>query len=225
LDYLNSQKVGAGKNQIIEKVDELEAQLSAFDQKLDDYLAKNRVTQSELEYQFAWQIAWEKYTREKLTDQALEVHFNRNKRRFDGTKLRIAHLLLKQKQNSGADRKSEAERIHTELQKGTINWNDAVKQFSEAPTAKTRGEIGWIKQSGPMPKSFTQSAFKLNLNEISPPVKTTFGYHIIKCTEIKTGKQGWKDNYESVKADATRFLFDVIVKAHRPKTTIKYEAD
>jgi len=225
LEYLKSKNSGAGKNQIIEKLDELEAQLSAVDQKLSDYLSQNKMTQSELEFQFAWLIAWGKFSEQKLTDQALETHFNRNKRKFDGTELRVAHLLLKKQKDSNSSRMSEAKKIHADLQNNSIVWSEAVKQHSEAPTASTGGEIGWIKLSGPMPKEFTESAFKLNLNEISPPVETSFGHHIIKCVEIKPGKLGWKDNIKSVKADAMRYLFDVVVKTHRPQTTIQYKAN
>ena len=204
-------------------MDELQAQLSAVEQKLDGYLKQNNMTQAELEFQFAWQIAWRQFLNQKLTDQALETHFNRNKRKFDGTELRVAHLLLKL--NASSDRKLEAKKILADLKSNSLDWSQAVKQHSDAPTAATGGEVGWIKQSGPMPKSFTEAAFTLQLNEISLPVKTQFGYHIIKCVEIKPGKIGWKDNIEAVKSDAAGFLFDAVVKAHRAKTMIKYEAE
>ena len=230
LTFLNERKSGAGKNQIGEKVDELEAQLAAVNKSLDEYLQEIELSKVDLEFRFKWQIAWTKYLEQKLNDEFLQAHFDGNKRLFDGTEIRVAHLFLKSDTPSPSDPSTQSKRtemlatakgILVQLQSDEIGWEQAVKKFSQAPTSDSAGDIGWIKNDGPMPKSFTDAAFELSLNQISEPVETSFGIHLIKCLEIKEGEIGWQDNLEKLKADAANFLFLAIVKKYRP--TMKIE--
>ncbi|MDG1873518.1 MAG: peptidylprolyl isomerase [Mariniblastus sp.] len=226
LSFLESHQSRAGANQIIEKLDQLKAELATVDKTLEQYLKQTGKTKSELEFEFAWQIAWQNYLDQKLTDGRLEAHFLQHRRRFDGTELRLAHLLLKPERTNKSDAPSQlvaaAKQISNSIKSGELSWEQAVEQHSQAPTRDSAGVIGWIKLSGPMPKSFTNVAFGLNLNQISDPVVTTFGVHLIKCIEVKPGKIGWRDNIKEIRTDAIQAYFDAIVAKHRKQTKIEY---
>lgn len=75
--------------------------------------------------------------------------------------------------------------------KGGLSFSDAAKQFSQdAQTKDKGGDLGfWTKGqlATQIAQNFEDSAFGLVVNQISDPVQTKFGYHIIKVTE-KTGK-------------------------------------
>lgn len=186
-----------------------------------------------MEFRYNWQISWQRFLDQKLTDDSLGKWFDVNKRQFDGTELRVAHLLLKfddsanelaelSAENELAKRKNDATILKTKIESGDLTWDQAVRQHSDAPTNETGGEIGWIKIAGSMPDSFTNAAFDLETDQISPPVQTAFGIHLIRCLEIKEGKTGWKDAEQAVRRHATFHLFETIADKHRPSVKIEY---
>jgi len=60
----------------------------------------------------------------------------------------------------------------------------ATKLFSDSVMAKTKGSLGWVHWDQ-MEFDMAMAAFRLNLNEFSKPVKSTYGYHILKINDFK----------------------------------------
>jgi foldase protein PrsA len=86
-------------------------------------------------------------------------------------KVKCSHILV-QKQ-------SEAIAIHQRIKKGE-SFGKLAKELSiDTGSAKKDGNLGYFTK-GMMVKPFEESAFKLQIGEMSEPVKTEFGYHIIK---------------------------------------------
>ena len=67
---------------------------------------------------------------------------------------------------------------------------------SEGPTAVSGGDLGFFTQ-GQMVKPFDDAVFSMQVNEISGPVKTDFGYHVIKLEEIQLGHVQTKDEVQA----------------------------
>ena len=95
--------------------------------------------------------------------------------------LNASHILINDK---GDDTKNllEANRIYQELINGA-DFKAMAIEFSKDPgSGKNGGELGWFGK-GMMVKEFEEACFKAPLNVVQKPVKTSFGYHIIKVTE------------------------------------------
>jgi peptidyl-prolyl cis-trans isomerase C len=75
----------------------------------------------------------------------------------------------------------EAQDILKKLEEGK-SFEDLAKQFSKCPSGEEGGSLGSFGK-GQMVKPFETAAFGLKVGEVSGPVKTQFGYHIIKRTE------------------------------------------
>ena len=85
-------------------------------------------------------------------------------------KIKCTHILV--------DKQSEALQLLDEIKKGK-KFGSAAREISKCPSRKKDGSLGYFTK-GMMVKEFDQVAFKLQIGEISEPVKTEFGYHIIK---------------------------------------------
>jgi peptidyl-prolyl cis-trans isomerase C len=88
------------------------------------------------------------------------------------TKARASHILV--------DKQSQALKILEEIKAGG-NFNELAKKYSTCPSGKKGGDLGQFGR-GQMVKEFEQATFAMKVGEISQPVKTQFGYHIIKRT-------------------------------------------
>jgi peptidyl-prolyl cis-trans isomerase C len=87
-------------------------------------------------------------------------------------KARASHILV--------DKQSQALKILDEIKAGS-NFSELAKKHSTCPSGKKGGDLGQFGR-GQMVKEFEQATFALKVGEISQPVKTQFGYHIIKRT-------------------------------------------
>lgn len=78
------------------------------------------------------------------------------------------------------DKKSLAEDIIEQLNAGSSKFEELAKKYSNCPSRKKGGSLGEFGR-GQMVKEFEKAAFALQKNQITQiPVKTKFGYHIIK---------------------------------------------
>lgn len=87
-------------------------------------------------------------------------------------KIQCSHILI--------EKQSQALLIIERIKKGE-KFGKIAREMSLCPSAKRDGDLG-IFGRGMMVKEFENEAFKLSIGEISNPVKTKFGYHIIKRT-------------------------------------------
>lgn len=72
----------------------------------------------------------------------------------------------------------EAKDLERKLQEG-VAFEDLAKKFSKCPSGKQGGDLGSFGK-GQMVKPFEDAAFALGVGEVSGPVRTSFGYHLIK---------------------------------------------
>ena len=91
------------------------------------------------------------------------------------SKVNASHILVKTE--------SEANVILYDINHGE-NFEDIAKEKSECPSGKKGGNLGWFGKNQ-MVKEFEDACFKANKGDIIGPVKTQFGYHIIKIMDMK----------------------------------------
>ena len=121
-----------------------------------------------------------------VTDKEIESYYEKNKSKFYEPETRkVAHILIKIDKNDkdGKKAKKKIIKILKRIKKGE-DFHKLAKKYSQGPSAKDGGDIGWIKK-GDTVKEFEQLAFSLKKGEVGGPVKTMFGYHLILVEDIK----------------------------------------
>ena len=104
-------------------------------------------------------------------------------------KAKIRHCLIKVKPSEYSKEKSlqTLKNIKTKIEQGD-SFSELAKEFSEDPGSKSNGgDLGWVTR-GSLVKSFETAAFTSPLNQITDPVETEFGFHLIETLEKKGEK-------------------------------------
>lgn len=127
-----------------------------------------------------------------VNDEALHAFYEEQKANFTTEeKRRLSHILVAVAPNAGEDAfrqaLEKAGKIRQRLAKE--DFAAVAKEVSEdSETAAKGGDLG-ILAAGQMEKNFEEAARALaKAGDISPPVKTPFGYHLIKLTELQAGQ-------------------------------------
>ena len=135
-------------------------------------------------------IALEKYFNNKLDDKTLEKYFNENKSLFNGESVKVSHILIDTRNMKTREEFSKAleqiKNIKKELDSGGV-FGEIAKKYSNCPSAFNGGDLGYIQRKGNMAKSFLDAAFLLRVGQVSEPIQTEYGYHLIKVTDKKEG--------------------------------------
>ena len=87
-------------------------------------------------------------------------------------KIRASHILV--------EKHSQALKVLEELKSGS-DFKKLAQKHSTCPSGKRGGDLGFFGR-GQMVKEFEKAAWALKVSEVSEPVKTQFGYHVIKKT-------------------------------------------
>ena len=77
------------------------------------------------------------------------------------------------------DHEHEAQDLLTKIGKGEGTFEEMAQKFSKCPSGKSGGDLGEFGK-GQMVAPFEEAAFGLEVGKVSTPVKTQFGYHLIK---------------------------------------------
>jgi len=78
----------------------------------------------------------------------------------------------------------EAQDLKTKIESNEITFEDAAKKYSSCPSGQQGGDLGFFPR-GVMVKPFEDAAFSSELNKVSNPVQTQFGWHLIKVVDKK----------------------------------------
>jgi peptidyl-prolyl cis-trans isomerase C len=109
-----------------------------------------------------------------LTDEAMhKVYDEASKQMADEQEVHARHILV--------ETEDEAKAIYAELKKGA-DFAQLAKQKSKDPGAAEGGDLGYFTKEQMVPE-FAEVAFKLDKGQFSEPVKTQFGWHIIKVED------------------------------------------
>lgn len=221
LQQLTAQKEAATEADVEQMIGRLQKQLAARDITWEQHVAAQGLSPDEYRTEIRWGLSWDAALERHLTEENLKRVFAKSPRDFDGTRLRVAHLLLKTPAGETSAALQQAATIRQQIADKQLTFAEAAKKYSQAPTAAQGGEIGFIDRHQPMPEAFSAAAFQLAPGEVSAPVVSPAGVHLIACLEVVPGQRTFDDARDDVRAAATKILFHHLAKRGKDGVTIK----
>ncbi|MCS7008376.1 MAG: peptidyl-prolyl cis-trans isomerase, partial [Chthoniobacterales bacterium] len=169
---------------------------------LDDF--KKRLTKILRQRKFMSQQAGKL---EEVSESEIRSFYEKNKSEFEQPEVvRASHILIRV--DEGADeatveaKKKQAEEIAQKAKAGE-DFGKLAEQYSEDPSAKhNAGDLNYFPRERMVPQ-FSEAAFSQEVNTVSDPVRTPFGWHIIKVTDKKPAQTL---PYEQVRNDIAEYL-------------------
>ncbi len=226
LSYLSKTGDAASAKDVDLALAQFEKELKAQNVTLDQHCQNVGLTKADVRRLLAWKLSWKKYCEKQLTPANLEKYFNRFRRDFDGSQLRVAQIFWKLKADADeaavTAAKEQAATLRHEIISGKTTFAEAAKQHSAAPSGKSGGDMGWIERHRPMPEDFSKTAFALKKGDVSEPFTSSFGVHLVTVLEEKPGTRTWQDAETELRPAVTLYLFRWIADQQRHTAKIEY---
>ena len=142
-----------------------------------------------------------------ITDEAVKEYYEKNQSRYEvKEQIRASHILFKvsSKDDKAADKaaKQKATKAFKEAGKPNADFAALAKKHSEGPTASRGGDLSYFNR-GRMVPEFEKVAFTMKVGDVSKPLRTQFGWHVIKVTDRKEGR---KRPFDEVKESISKLL-------------------
>jgi parvulin-like peptidyl-prolyl isomerase len=225
LNHLTKTGEAAGQHDLAIALSQFEKELTSQNLTLAQHCEKVGLSHEDVRRALAWKVTWKRYCEKHLTPQNLEKFFERQRRDFDGTQVRIGQILFKSSGDTEAEAaKKRAAGIRQEIASGKLSFADAARQHSEAPSREAGGDIGWIERHKPMPEEFSRLAFSLKKGEVSGPFVSPFGVHVITVLDEKPGTKTWQEVQGELRPAVVLYLFRWLADKERASAKIEYSA-
>jgi len=161
------------------------------DKTLEQFLEFQGSNIDELKTAIRMSAAIETYVSKGVDDKKQEEYFMKNISNFNGETVTASHILVDTKGMKAQEELDKArakiESVKKELDEGA-DFAECAKKYSDCPTGKTGGDLGSFPRHGVMVEAFAKAAFATEVGKVSDPVKTEFGYHLIKVAASTPAK-------------------------------------
>jgi parvulin-like peptidyl-prolyl isomerase len=192
-----------------------------YEKQLKEQGLSEKQVRNDIRAQIISEKIFEQVTKDvKVTDADIAAYYEKNKAQYSQPESRdVRHILVKTKK--------QADELYAQLQ-GGADFAALAKKYSEDTGSKANGGKLTISQ-GQTVAPFDKVAFELEKNEISKPVKTEFGYHIIqplsdekaaKVTPLKDVKESIRQQLgQTKKNEAMTKWVDELKKDYKDKVS------
>lgn len=245
--YLIQVKVQVDAKEVDERIEQIRKEAANDKTTLEEELKRLFITEAEMRQHLLAAMRWDKFVLGQGTDKVLKEMFEANPTMFDGTLVKARHILVstenvkpeEAKMKLTSLRKTIEDEANGEVAKlpaGTDNlakekertkalekaFATVAQKESACPSKTQGGDIGWFPRAGKMVEPFARAAFALKPHQMSEPVATEFGYHLILAVDHQPGKQV---KFEEVKGFVVEIyaerLREAVLTAYKTRSKIE----
>ena len=126
-----------------------------------------------------------------VPEKAIRDAYDQNPQNFASKEeVKASHILINSAEADPQEKKDaaleKASEIAAKAKADGADFAELAREHSEGPSGPSGGDLGFFTR-GRMVQQFEEAAFSMKVNDVSDPVLTQFGYHIIKVTDRKNG--------------------------------------
>lgn len=198
--------------EVAKMVADLEDGLKKSNRTLDSFCKETGQSLKQIQAKMAHLIQWKAYVKEHVSEAQLQQYYKEYKDFFDQNTVRVSHIALPiEAKTTEAERKAAWNKLialKQDIIMGKVDFAAAAKQYSACPTANAGGDVGFIPRKwGMVDENFSKAAFdpKLKVGDITGPIQTEFGFHILKITDKKAGPP---TEYDKIKEQVLQMYED-----------------
>lgn len=184
--------IAVSKEEVKNAIGDIKKKNALNDAAFEKALARENLTLKEYEDQLRDQLIMAKVINQEvkskvvIADRDIESYYERNKKDYLLAEyIRVSHIFLKLPEKADEKEKDAIadiiEKIFKKLRSGE-NFGEVARDYSQGPTASSGGSLGLLKR-GEMAPELERVAFSMKSGEISDPIWTAGGIHILKIEE------------------------------------------
>jgi len=224
-EFLARRKISAPADELAFQIQQAEDAIKKHGDDPAVLLAKLGYTPERLKTELGLPLAWHAYVRQAVTLPQTKEYFDKHRAELDGTQLRARQIFLKLPPNPTdtelTAKKNQLNDLRSQIKSGKLTFADAAKQHSESPSKDQGGDIGLFGAQGKLPSPVTRAAFALKVEELSEPIVSAFGVHLIQVTERIPGDLSLEDVRPQIFAKLSEQLWADTVRSERKTAKIE----
>jgi hypothetical protein len=240
--YLYQLKIDAPAKLVDERYAQIEVEAKKSQTSLKEMLAKMFLSEDDLRRELIGSVRWDTFLAKQSNDAVLRDLFDKNQAMFNGSLVSAHHIL----QPAGPESVKQAMALKLGIEKAVADsvakmpagtpplqreqtraaillktFEAQAMERSTCPSKAKGGDLGEFPRIGAMVEPFAKTAFELQPFQISNPVETQFGVHLILVTQVKPGRPITYDQAKPfVQEIYGERLRDAIVSKYRPISKI-----
>jgi peptidyl-prolyl cis-trans isomerase C len=202
------------------------------------FMKFRNMTEEKMRSQIKESLKVKKLLKEKkgieVTEKDAKKYYDENPKEFEqAEQVKASHILIKTKKDASDKEvekaKKKAQELAKKARKEGTDFSKLAEENSEGPSAKKGGDLGYFTKER-MVKEFSNKAFSMENGEISDPVKTRFGFHVIKRTghkeaSTKSFDEAKSDILSKLESKELRKAMDAFVKELKKDADIEKMPD
>ena len=228
VDQAKQDKAAKGAKEQIDLLNQSVKDNKELKKQLDEFFKEHKIDKEDLQDYLTLRFTVSEYLNAQVTEDKMKAEYDQtvaeDKHYFDTAK--VSHILIGLKDQEGKEirSKEEAQKRALEVRDKILAGGDfaeLAKEYSDDPGTKENGGSLEIQlgKNAPWAPEFKQAAIDLEVNEISEPVLTEYGYHVIRVDEKQL--KSYEDVKEQVRGAVVNNLFNEYMEKEFPKLNAK----
>lgn len=224
--FLTQRKISAEPQLLEQRLNVVRRLVAMKGDELPAVLAKIGLDEAALQEMLALQIAWNRYLTTTLTESRIQKHWQAQREQFDGTQVAADQIFKRVDRRATEAESAAAQRslqsLKAEIERGTVTFAAAARQHSESPSGAQGGNLGLIEYHGDVAPEIAQAAFATPVGQLSEPVRSPYGWHLVQVRERITGELSLEDARPVLLANLSEVLWQEQVTRLRSTARIEF---
>jgi peptidyl-prolyl cis-trans isomerase C len=239
--YLAQLKIAVEPKEVDENIERIKGEAQKAGQDFPTMLKKLHLSEEELRRELTGALRWDKFVLKQGEEKVLRDLFEKNPEMFNGARVQARHILIPVADGKKGEAEARAQAIRKQIEQDATQelaklpagadkiavekervralekaFAAAAAKESVCPSKVEGGDLGYFPRVGALTEPFARAAFALKPYQLSEPVHTEFGVHLILALDHKPGKEV---KFEDVR----RFVSDVYAERLREAIVTNYK--